>query len=84
MEARNTAIFASILDMRSLTAIHYVIEDELKKTIDSEDRYWLEQMQGLNSLDEIWIICHNRVAAWHLKCATAIRQFIEAKKGRHS
>jgi hypothetical protein len=82
MEARNTAIFAAILETRSLTVIHYTIDDELPKTSDSEDRALFEKIQGLNSLDDIYILCHNRIAAWHLKCANAIRQFIESKKGR--
>jgi hypothetical protein len=84
MEARNTAIFSAILEARSLTVIHYTIDDELPRTSDVEDRVLFEQIKGLNSLDEIWIICHNRIAAWHHKCASAIRQFLEAKKGRHS
>jgi hypothetical protein len=82
MEARSTAIFAAIVETRSLTVIHYAVENELKIPMDSEDRALLEQIQGLNSLDEIYILCNNRIAAWHLKCANAIRQFIEAKKGR--
>ena len=84
MEARNTDVFAAILETRSLTVIHYTVEDELKIPMDSEDRALFEQIQNLKSLDEIWIICHNRIAAWHHKCASAIRQFQKAKKGRHS
>lgn len=84
MEAHNTAIFAAILETRSLTVIHYTIEDELPKTSDVEDRALMTQIQGLNSLDEIWIICHNRISNWHLYCAGAIRKFLDAKRGRHS
>jgi hypothetical protein len=84
MEARNTAVFAAILETRSIMVIHYTVEGELKIPMDSEDRALFEQIQDLNSLDEIYIICHNRIAAWHHKCASAIRQFLEAKKGRHS
>jgi hypothetical protein len=84
MEQRNNIIFEKIIDTRSLTAIGYTAEDELAKPMDSEDRALLEQIKGLNSLDEIWIICHNRISNWHLKCASEIRKFLETKKGRHS
>lgn len=82
MEELNTAIFAAILETRSLTVIHYTIDDELPKTADLEDRALMRQIKGLNSLDEIWIICHNRLSNWHLKRAGEIRAFIETKKGR--
>ncbi len=82
MDQRNNIIFELILDSRSLTAIGYTAEDELAKPMDSEDRALLEQIKGLNSLDEIWIICHTRLSNWHLKCAGEIRAFIETKKGR--
>jgi hypothetical protein len=84
MEARNTAIFSAILETRSLMVIHITIEEELQKTSNAEDRALMEKIQGLNSLDEIYILCHNRISAWHLKCASAIQQFLEMKKGRHS
>jgi hypothetical protein len=84
MEARNTAIFAAIIETRSLTIIHYEIEEALSKTADVDDRALMQQIQGLNSLDEIYIICHNRISNWHLYCASAIRKFLETKKGRHS
>ena len=82
MEQCNNVIFELILKTRSLTVIHYTIDDELPKTSDVEDRALMQQIQGLNSLDEIWIICHNRLSNWHLKCAGEIRQFLETKRGK--
>ncbi len=82
MEAKNTAIFAEILETRSLTVIHFIIEDALPNAGDSEDRHWMEGILGLNSLDDIYILCHNRIATWHMKCANEIRQFLEIKRGK--
>jgi hypothetical protein len=79
MDAKNTAIFAAILECRSMTVIQHTVEDTLSKPIDSEDRDLFEQIQKLNSLDQIWIICHHRLANWHLYTASQIRQFLIRK-----
>jgi hypothetical protein len=84
MEERNNVVFELIIGSRSMTAIQYTVEDQLKEPMDSEDRALMQQIQGLNSINEIWIICHNRLSNWHLKCAGKIRQFLETKRGRHS
>lgn len=82
MEERNNMIFELIIGTRSLTAIHYTIEDELPKISDADDCALLETMRNLNYLDEIYIICHTRLSNWHLKCAGEIRQFLETKRGK--
>ena len=79
MEARNTAIFAAILECRSLTVIHYTIDEELPRTADEEDKILMQQIQGLNSLDQIYIICHHRISNWHLWCAGQLRTWINRK-----
>lgn len=81
MNATYTAIFAAILETRSMTVIQYTLEEEIPRT-DGEDRELMERMQRINSLDEIYILCHKRIAAWHTHCAAAIQTFIDNKRGR--
>lgn len=80
MEERCNRIFDNIIKTRSLTVIHFTIDDELPKTGDPEDRKLMIDISGLNNLDEIWIICHNRLANWHLKAAGEIRAFLNKKR----
>ena len=82
MEAQNIAIFAAILETRSMTVIHYTLENEIRKTSDNDDRALMQKMMESNSLDEIWIICHRRIAEWHTHCANAIQAFLDNKRGK--
>lgn len=82
MEERSNIIFELIIGTRSLTAIHYLIEEELPKVGDPEDRRLMRDIEGLNILDEIYIICHNRLSNWHLKAAGDIRNFLNKKRLR--
>ena len=85
MNAHNTAIFAAILETRSMTVIRYTLEEEIFCTSDNEDnedRALMQKMRESNSLDEIWIMCHKRIAEWHTHCANAIQTFLDNKRGK--
>lgn len=83
MNAHNTAIFAAILETRSMTVIQYTLEEEIIHTSDNEDRALMQKMRESNSLDEIWIMCHKRIAEWHTHCANAIQAFLDNKRGKN-
>lgn len=80
MNAHNTAIFAAILENRSMTVIRYTLENEIQKTSDADDLALMQKMMESNSLDEIWIICHRRIGEWHTHCANAIQTFLDSKR----
>jgi hypothetical protein len=75
-------IFEDILDTRSLTVIHYKIEDAMPSCIalgSIEDQKAFALILETNSLDEIWAIAHERLGQFEQ--AKALRDWI-AKKTR--
>lgn len=82
MNAENTAIFTEILEKRSLTVIHYKLEEVIFSALDNEDRVLMQKMRESNSLDEIWLMCHKRIAEWHAHCAASIQTFLDKTRGK--
>lgn len=74
-----TAIFEEILDLRSMTAIGYRIEDAIPGA-DDATRAALERMLNTNKLDEIYAIAHEQLG--HHEQAATLRQWLADKAKR--
>lgn len=74
-------IFQDILNTRSLTVIHYKVEDALK-TADSNTAETLHKIYELNSLDKIWVICHGELG--QVEEAAKILDYYESKNPRRT
>lgn len=80
MKTEAASIFAGIIDTRSLTVIHYKVDDALEGQCTDDDRAALQAILRANLLDEVWAIAHERLGQ-HEKAAE-LRQFIAAKSQR--
>ena len=81
MEDARKLFFESILETRSMTNIQYMLENEIPHVQNDIDRDLMRRMQESNSLDEIWIMCHEWIGYWHLSAAKEIKAFLDKKRG---
>lgn len=53
-------IFRKIIDLRSMTGIMYLIDDEMEKASPEEKEVFVK-MQNTNKLDEVYALAHEHL-----------------------
>ena len=74
---REESIWLQILNMRSMTAINYLVDDHITLPSKLSTMLALKKIRGTNKLDEVYAICHEQLGE-HDK-AKELRDFMAKK-----
>jgi hypothetical protein len=82
----NSKLFNQILETRSMTVIQHQIEEEMTGPLDLIERIERHDLEAFkkilrtNSLDEVWLICHERLTEYHMDQFRILKEWLNKKK----